>query len=49
MNKVVYIAGPITSVENYKEPFGKAAKEIKAMGFIPITDRSFPARAMNAW
>lgn len=35
--KVVYIAGSITGVENYKEPFEEAAKEIKAMGFIPIT------------
>ena len=37
MNKVVYIAGPITGVANYKEPFEEAAKKIKAMGFIPIT------------
>lgn len=35
--KVVYIAGPITGVAKYWEPFEAAADELQAAGFIPLS------------
>jgi hypothetical protein len=35
--KVVYIAGPVTGVERYWEPFEKAQDDIEALGFIALT------------
>lgn len=39
---VVYIAGPITGVERYWEPFEKAEEELEAAGFIALTPTRLP-------
>ena len=46
--KVVYIAGPITGVEKYWEPFEAAADELQAAGFIPLTPTWQPQGLTNA-
>lgn len=46
--KVVYIAGPITGVEKYWEPFEAAADELQAEGFIPLTPTWQPPGLTNA-
>jgi hypothetical protein len=43
MNHVVYVAGPITGVENYEEPFLYAAERLRAMGFVPLLPVVLPA------
>lgn len=40
--KVIYIAGPITGVERYWEPFEKAEDELTAKGFIVLTPTRLP-------
>lgn len=40
--KVVYIAGPITGVENYREAFEKAEAELTARGCIPLSPAHLP-------
>ncbi len=47
MKKVIYIAGPITGVENYWEPFEKAENEIEAAGFIALTPTRLPRGMSN--
>lgn len=46
--KVIYIAGPITGVENYWEPFEKAEEELIGLGFIPISPSRLPKGLTNA-
>ena len=46
--KVVYIAGAITGVEKYREPFEAAADELQAAGFIPLTPTWQPQGLTNA-
>lgn len=46
--KVVYIAGPITGVEKYWEPFEAAADKLQAAGFIPLTPTWQPQGLTNA-
>lgn len=41
-SKVIYIAGPITGVENYWEAFEQAEDELIALGFIPISPSRLP-------
>ena len=45
--KVVYIAGPITSVKEYWKPFEQAADEILAMGYTPLTPTCLPYDISN--
>lgn len=40
--KVVYIAGPISGVENYWEAFEKAEDELQAAGFIGLSPSRLP-------
>ena len=40
--KIIYIAGPITGVEKYWEPFEKAEDELVAMGFTVLTPTRLP-------
>jgi nucleoside 2-deoxyribosyltransferase len=47
MKKVIYIAGPITGVENYWEPFEKAEDEIESAGFIALTSTRLPRGMSN--
>lgn len=42
MKKVIYIAGPITGVEKYWEPFEKAEDEVEAAGFTALTPTRLP-------
>lgn len=46
--KVIYISGPITGVENYKEAFEKAEQELTAAGFIVLTPTRLPKGLENA-
>ncbi len=46
--KAIYIAGPITGVENYWEAFEKAEDELIALGFIPLTPTRLPIGLSNA-
>lgn len=48
MKKKVYIAGPITGVEKYWEPFEKAEDELTAAGFIALTPTRLPLGLDNA-
>lgn len=48
MKKKVYIAGPITGVEKYWEPFEKAEDELTAAGFIALTPTRLPLGVGNA-
>lgn len=36
MKKAIYIAGPITGIPDYQEPFEQAAEAIKAHNMIPL-------------
>jgi nucleoside 2-deoxyribosyltransferase len=45
--KVVYIAGPVTGVEKYWEPFEKAKDDIEALGFIALTPSWQPQGMSN--
>jgi hypothetical protein len=45
--KVVYIAGPVTGVEKYWEPFEKAQDEVEALGFIALTPTWQPRGMSN--
>ena len=46
--KVVYIAGPITGVERYWEPFEKAEDDLTALGYIPLSPSRLPQGMTNA-
>lgn len=46
--KVVYIAGPITGVAKYWEPFEEMAEEVRAAGFIPLIPTWQPEGLTNA-
>lgn len=46
--KVIYIAGPVTGVEKYWEPFEKAQDEIEAAGFIALSPTWQPKGMSNA-
>ena len=46
--KVIYIAGPITGVENYWEAFEKAEDELLALGFYPLSPSRLPIGLTNA-
>lgn len=48
MKKVIYIAGPVTGVKNYKEPFEKAREQVEAAGFIALTPTWQPQGMSNA-
>lgn len=45
--KVVYIAGPITGVEEYWKPFEKAEEDLTAMGYIPLSPARLPQGMTN--
>lgn len=45
--KVVYIAGPISGVENYWEPFEAAEAELAAHGFVVLTPTKLPPEIDN--
>lgn len=40
--KIVYVAGPITGIENYKENFAKAEEELKAQGYVVLNPAILP-------
>lgn len=46
--KVVYIAGPITGVEEYWKPFEKAEDNLTALGYIPLSPARLPQGMSNA-
>lgn len=46
--KVVYIAGPITGVAKYWEPFEAALDELQAAGHIPLSPTWQPQGMTNA-
>lgn len=46
--KVIYIAGPVTGVERYWEPFEKAQDELEAAGFIALSPTWQPKGMSNA-
>ena len=46
--KVIYIAGPVTGVEKYWEPFEKAQNELEAEGFIALSPTWQPKGMSNA-
>ncbi len=46
--KVVYIAGPITGVEEYWKPFEKAEDNLTALGYIPLSPARLPQGMTNA-
>lgn len=46
--KVVYIAGPITGVDRYWEPFEKAEDDLTALGYIPLSPARLPQGMTNA-
>lgn len=41
-NKTVYISGPITGIDFYKDDFHRASKKLAAAGYIPIDPCSLP-------
>ena len=45
--KIVYIAGPISGVSQYWEPFEKAEDDLIAAGFIPLTPTYLPSNISN--
>lgn len=45
--KVIYIAGPITGVEKYWEPFEEAEDELEASGYIPLSPSRLPQGMSN--
>lgn len=46
--KIIYIAGPVTGVERYWEPFEKAQDELEAAGFIALSPTWQPKGMSNA-
>lgn len=46
--KVVYIAGPITGVENYWESFEEAEERVTGLGYIALTPSRLPKGMDNA-
>lgn len=46
--KVVYIAGPITGVDRYWEPFEEAEEHLIAIGYIPLSPAHHPQGLTNA-
>ena len=40
--KVVYIAGPITGVSNYREAFEQAENDLTAIGYISLSPAKLP-------
>ncbi len=46
--KVIYLAGPITGVADYWEPFYKADAELTAKGFIVLNPARLPQGMTNA-
>lgn len=42
MTKVVYIAGPITDVPDYKRNFNKAANDLLVAGYTPLNPAALP-------
>lgn len=46
--KLVYIAGPITGVAKYWEPFEDMAEEVRAAGYIPLIPTWQPEGLTNA-
>lgn len=42
MKKTVYIAGPITAIENYWEAFERAEEDLIALGYAPLTPSYLP-------
>ena len=40
---IVYLAGPITGVKNYKEIFNEAEEKLTAAGYIVINPATLPA------
>ena len=46
--KVVYISGPITGVENYREAFERAADQLEAEGCTPLVPARHPQGMTNA-
>lgn len=46
--KLVYIAGPITGVAKYWEPFEEMAEEVRAVGYIPLIPTWQPEGLSNA-
>jgi nucleoside 2-deoxyribosyltransferase len=45
--KVVYIAGPITGVENYRETFAQAEEDLESFGYIPLNPANLPQGMTN--
>ncbi|MBR5862280.1 MAG: DUF4406 domain-containing protein [Bacteroidales bacterium] len=45
--KIIYISGPITGVENYKEAFNKAEQELTAAGFLVLSPTCLPKGLSN--
>lgn len=45
--KVVYLAGPITGVKNYWEPFEKADDKLSAKGFVVLNPARLPQGMTN--
>lgn len=45
--KVIYIAGPVTGVENYWEPFERAQEAIEGRDFIALTPTWQPKGMSN--
>lgn len=40
--KVIYIAGPITGVANYRDAFECAEAELTALGYVPLSPAHLP-------
>ena len=47
MAKVVYIAGPITGVKDFRERFAKAAEHVERKGFIALNPATLPGGLTN--
>ncbi len=47
MAKVVYIAGPITGVPDYRERFARAAEAIEKRGYIALNPAALPDGLTN--
>ena len=48
MAKVIYIAGPITGVPEYRKAFEAAEIELSAKGFVPLAPSHLPSGMTNA-
>lgn len=46
--KVIYIAGPITGVENYWEAFEQAAEDLEGLGYIALNPARLPQGMTNS-